>query len=67
MKHVKILWNGQQIAERAALELLDIVAESNGYERENWINAWLGKHSNAANRHFLAEISSGQLEVQVIQ
>lgn len=67
MKHVKLYWNGQQIGERGALELLDVVAEAGGHQRQDWINIWLGKHRSEESREYLSQLSGHQLEIQVIQ
>jgi hypothetical protein len=64
---VRVFWNGHQIAERSALELLDVVAEAHGHERRDWINSWLRKHRDAQAREYLEQISGGQLEIQVMQ
>jgi hypothetical protein len=60
---INCFWNGNPINERAVLELLEIAAESQGYEKENWFNAWVSKGRSEESRDFLYEVSNYQLEI----
>lgn len=66
MSHrIKCFWSGQPIAERSALELLQLVAMAQDMEFSSWRDTWLVKHKSEQARKALEELSGGQLEIKV--
>lgn len=56
-------WNGAQVTRSQAKALLADAADRQGYESENWANAWARANASEEAREFLNELSGYALEI----
>jgi hypothetical protein len=55
--------NGEEIDERGAKNAIGSRAEQQGYEDENWDNAWRHRATSEESREFLNMVSGYEVEI----